>query len=247
MQNKFRVLDKIYEGSSIHFQIGNDFDVMVNATEMIKLYPAKLMKDFLRLESTNYFIHALLDDLNNGNNVYNHIHYPEKNQEKDLILNFNEENPPHYIEKTTQNEAKNDDNEENPPHYILKKYTKEDVIITNKKGGTLMRRELALEFAMWLDVKLKIWLIRMVDNILYIEYNVQFNNIVKEIEETKAKIKEYRFKIYKKIASNDDAIACFDLMEKLNRLNMLKRTLNNKHHDDVKKQYEIPFDEMALI
>lgn len=61
-------LEFIYQDVEIHFLLGNDKDVMVNATEMAKAF-GKEPKDFLRLEGTKNFIDRLIELENIGADV----------------------------------------------------------------------------------------------------------------------------------------------------------------------------------
>lgn len=54
-----KALDFIYQDTQIHFLLGNDKNVMVNATEMAKAF-GKRLEDFRRLEGTKNFIKELL-------------------------------------------------------------------------------------------------------------------------------------------------------------------------------------------
>jgi hypothetical protein len=52
-------LEFIYQDTEIHFLLGNEKNVMVNATEMAKAF-GKEPKDFLRLDGTKNFIEKLI-------------------------------------------------------------------------------------------------------------------------------------------------------------------------------------------
>lgn len=49
-------------------------------------------------------------------------------------------------------------------------YTKEDIVVTNKKSGTLMHRKLALKFAAWLDTEFELWVIDIIDEVIFGNY-----------------------------------------------------------------------------
>ena len=51
MEQKSKALEFIYQDTQIHFLLGNEKNVMVNATEMAKAF-GKEIDNFLRLEST---------------------------------------------------------------------------------------------------------------------------------------------------------------------------------------------------
>jgi len=59
MEQKSKALEFIYQDTQIHFLLGNEKNVMVNATEMAKAF-GKEIDNFLRLESTKKFITAFL-------------------------------------------------------------------------------------------------------------------------------------------------------------------------------------------
>lgn len=63
-----KTLEFIYQETAIHFLLNpTDKNVMVNATEMAKMFD-KRVDDFTRLSSTENFIEALILDLNSQNN-----------------------------------------------------------------------------------------------------------------------------------------------------------------------------------
>ena len=59
MEQKSKALEFSYQDTQIHFLLGNEKNVMVNATEMAKAF-GKEIDNFLRLESTKKFITAFL-------------------------------------------------------------------------------------------------------------------------------------------------------------------------------------------
>lgn len=63
-----KALEFIYQDTEIHFLLGSEKDVMVNATEMGKLF-GKEPKDFLRLDGTKKFIEKLIEKENIGADV----------------------------------------------------------------------------------------------------------------------------------------------------------------------------------
>lgn len=56
-----KAIEFIYQDTQIHFLLGNKGDVMVNATQMANLFN-KRVDDFTRLESTEKFINALINN-----------------------------------------------------------------------------------------------------------------------------------------------------------------------------------------
>ncbi|MFA9191161.1 KilA-N domain-containing protein [Flavobacterium sp. FZUC8N2.13] len=59
MKEQSKALEFIYQDTEIHFLLGTEKDVMVNATEMAKIFK-KEIKDFMRLDSTKNFINSYL-------------------------------------------------------------------------------------------------------------------------------------------------------------------------------------------
>lgn len=114
-----KTLNFIYQETEIHFALQNEGEVMVNATEMAKLFNQDV-RSFLKREGTKKYIKSKLKSLNN------------------------EAKTPHYNE--------------------------DDLFITNKKGGTLMSRSLALKFAAWLDPDFEVWVFDTIDNIIFGHY-----------------------------------------------------------------------------
>lgn len=64
-----KVLDFIYNETTISFEPTGTDDVMVNATEMAKAFPNKRINDFVSNQQTDDFINAFLE-LNNGNSRF---------------------------------------------------------------------------------------------------------------------------------------------------------------------------------
>lgn len=71
-------LEFIYQDTEIHFLLGNEKNVMVNATEMAKAF-GKRIENFKRLDETKVFIKTLLD---HENSKFAHSHMSEQNQKK---------------------------------------------------------------------------------------------------------------------------------------------------------------------
>lgn len=72
-------LEFIYQDTQIHFLLQKEGEVMVNATEMAKAFD-KQARSFLRLETTQNFITALLKRENNRTDVYDYM------EEKDVVF-----------------------------------------------------------------------------------------------------------------------------------------------------------------
>jgi hypothetical protein len=126
-----------FDGKAVGFEILND-DVMVNATEMGKLF-GRMPKEFLRNEQTKRFIEALEKQLS------------EKRSYK-FVLPF--------AKSSTELDAKNTKGSTNL-YYLLK-------AVDVKKGGqTWMHRNLALKFAAWLDPNFELWVYNTIETIVF--------------------------------------------------------------------------------
>lgn len=137
-----KAVEFIYQDTEIHFLLGNEKNVMVNATEMAKAF-GKEVDNFLRLESTKKFIFCLL-----------------KRENSKII-----------------------------PSDVRGYLTEEDIVIGKKRGGTYMHRKLALEFASWLDVDFKVWIIDTIDDLLFGNYKKHWDAHVKQ-EDAKTLMEE---------------------------------------------------------
>ena len=60
MKTTSKALQLIYQDTKIHFLVSSDENVMINATDMAKIFN-KLTADFLRTESTQNYLKAFLD------------------------------------------------------------------------------------------------------------------------------------------------------------------------------------------
>lgn len=135
------ILEFIYNESTISFNpTGND-DVMVNATEMAKVF-GKRIDVFLKAEHVQEFIDALIESLNEEN-----------------------EFTPNRGNSAVENE-----NEFTPNGGNSSPITRDDILQTRGQNGTWMHRFLALEFAGWLDPKFKVWVWRKIDTIILGHY-----------------------------------------------------------------------------
>lgn len=85
MKQKSKALEFIYQDTQIHFFLGNEKNVMVNATEMAKAFN-KQIDNFTRLEGTKVFIQALIKS---ENSKFVPSDVREQTTEKDLIYSTN--------------------------------------------------------------------------------------------------------------------------------------------------------------
>lgn len=153
-----RAIEFIYQENEIHFLVNpTDQNVMVNATEMAKLF-GKDVREFLKLEGTKKYINSKLKSLNNDGNS------PQ--------------------------------------------YTERDLIVTNKKAGTLMSRPVALKFAAWLDTDFEVWVFDIIDNIVFGHYKEHWEAHARQ-EEAKIKMKRLRREIIQN-PTKDSVISYFE-------------------------------------
>ena len=139
-----KVLDFIYNKTTISFEPNGNDDVMVNATEMAKVFD-KRIDHFLKADHVQNFIEALKLPLNG-------VSQESKNGE-----NSGEESSDEF--------PPNGGNSECLKH--------EEIIQTRGQNGTWMHRLLALKFAAWLDPKFEVWVWRTVDKIILGHYKEQ--------------------------------------------------------------------------
>jgi len=89
-----KTLEFIYQETQIHFLINpTDENVMVNATEMAKLFN-KEVRSFLRLEGTKLFVKALIEKENTKQYniedvIFDRTHLHGQKQEKDIFYTTN--------------------------------------------------------------------------------------------------------------------------------------------------------------
>jgi len=122
----------------VTFQI-NEKTLMVNATEMAKIFDARI-NDFLSNQQTKAFIEECLK---NGNSRF---------------LNIKKES---------------------------------DLYTSVQKSGTWMHRILALKFAAWLSPKFELWVFRLIDQLLFADYN-ELKASVKESASRRSKIEKLK-------------------------------------------------------
>ena len=134
------VVQFIYNEKTIDFEPAGKDNVMVNATQMAKVF-GKDVRLFLKADHVNNFIEAVLL-------------------------------PPNGVNKTN--------------------FTRDEIINTNRKGGTWMHRILALKFAAWLDPMFEVWIFWTIDKIILGHYKE-----VRSANEEEAQ-KEHRYKMLKR-------------------------------------------------
>ncbi len=119
----------IYNEKEVDFLPSGKDNVMVNATQMAKIF-GKRVDVFLKTDHAKEFINVLLST-------------------------------PYGVNKT--------------------KFSKEEIVQTNKKGGTWMHRIFALKFAAWLDPRFELWVFETIDNIINHHFREQRDALVKKI------------------------------------------------------------------
>lgn len=134
-------IEYMYKGKVIEFFFGDD--IMVNATEMASVF-GKSVYDFKRLESTKKWVKWL--------------------ENSAIRAKRSEGSPVRFAGNAVL------------PGEIMHRSADLMPILIVQKGGdsggtTWMHRLLAIEFAMWLDIDFKGWVILKIDHMLY-EYSV---------------------------------------------------------------------------
>ncbi len=143
------IKEYMYNGKVVEFFFGDD--IMVNATEMASVFNKKTYH-FLQLESTQKWIKWL------ENNAI------RANRTRDSRARYSgKASLPGEIKYRTRDLI---------PILIVEKGGSEG-------GATWMNRLLAIEFAMWLDIDFKGWIILKIDQLLY-DYGFGKRNIVLE-------------------------------------------------------------------
>lgn len=165
-----KAVEFIYQDTEIHFLLGNEKNVMVNATEMAKAF-GKEVDNFLRLESSKKFILCLL-----------------KRENSKII-----------------------------PSDVRGYLTEEDIVIGKKRGGTYMHRKLALEFASWLDIDFKVWIIDMIDDLLFGKAK-EVGSKISDAELKKQKIE----KLIKEARDSGDKTV-IELLDSLDELKVIEK------------------------
>jgi len=88
------------------------------------------------------------------------------------------------------------------------RYNRENIVYSNNKAGTYMHRKLALEFASWLDIDFKLWIIDVIDEILFGHYKQHWDAHMKQ-EAAKERM-EYTKKKLLQNPTQEDVIAYFE-------------------------------------
>lgn len=114
--------------------------------------------------------------------------------------------------------------------------TEKDIIQGKGRGGTYMHRKLAIEFAMWLDVKFKLWVVDIIEDIV----NSRFNHYNKHweahqrLEAAKAEVQRLR----PLLLENPDRELIGQYFNAEDVIKNAKKTKANA----IKNQYKIDFE-----
>jgi len=230
MQNKFKSLERIFIDTAIHFQIGIDGDVMVNATEMAKAFN-KRTDHYLKTQETKKMIEGLeryFDQTVGENEVI----LPPNGGTLDAKTPHNEVILPPFggtlATKTPQNEV-------NLP-------TIRGRIIDNRgRNGIYFHRLLALEFATWLDVDFKIWLFATVEKLMFNEYSNRMTNVILETDKTLESIEWLKYKINNNDYSHNDVLEYLNLQNRLKALKSERLKIAQNHKKAI--QYTFNYEE----
>ncbi len=190
---KSKAVEFVYQESEIHFLLEFEGSIMINATEMGKLFD-KETRSFLRLDNTKNYVKAMLRKKFNRTDWDDFEPFLD---EKQIKKEFNRTEVYDYI--------------------------KDNIYNSNKKNGTYICRQLAIKFAAWLDYDFDIWITETIEGLLFSEHYIIHQRKVLEIEKTKALIAQLEYKIRYKIGDIDTAIELLDAQQLLLKLQTEKR------------------------
>jgi hypothetical protein len=171
-----RVVHFVYNNQEVDFLPNGEGNVMVNATQMAAIF-GKRLDVFLKSEHAQAFIKAML---NLQKEDQNGDLSPQKRGDKLELFppyggnNFDEdfEEYPDFVGMGLEQSEAN--------KFLVAqseagnfKYTLDQIIRTNKRGGTWMHRVLALKFAAWLDPSFEVWVFETADKIILGHYREQ--------------------------------------------------------------------------
>lgn len=177
-------------------------DMMVNATEMAAVYGKRVSK-FLEKKETQNFIEAL---------------------EKSAFPGF----------KGPEFGPLNPRFADLPPEKVVKCPNGVPILITipGREGVTWMHRWLAIDFAMWLDLEFKIWVIEKIDYLL-----INFSNKHRELINREQELKKEKAKLLDENKNNPVAIRIAAIDDEL-------RSVSQKKGAVTKSQYGIWSNEL---
>lgn len=191
-----KALHFIYRETEINFLIGNDNDVMINATEMANVFDKKPVH-FLRNEQTENFIKTCCTDIN----FHRVFGYGTK-------FSINEDELGGAISHRQNNFGTANSQLQNK---ILTEQERRDCLFQVKSGGrnngTWMHEILALKFAAWLDADFEFWVFFHIREITFGNYKKHWDAHVKQ-ENAKLKMEILKAKLLKD-PTPDDALEYF--------------------------------------
>jgi hypothetical protein len=187
-------LEYMYRGKIVEFFFQED--IMVNATEMAAVFNSKHKRvaEFLRLESTIEWISWLENNAIRAN----------RSGESPLRFSGN---------AVLQGEIK---------HRSVDLVPILTVVRGGESGGaSWMHRLLAIEFAMWLDIDFKGWIILKIDQLLF-DYSIGKRHIAIRRKD----LKEERMKIFSENHNNDLVKRILEIDTELDQLKGEELNLN---------------------
>ena len=176
-------MQKQFLKQSITFDFFANAELMINATEMAEPY-GKRIDNYLVNEQTQIFLQRLV----------------QNKAKTDLI--FPDSNPLNYRDLNQEKAWKITDLDTS---FFLQTRR-------GNNGGTWMHRHLALDFAAWLDVDFRIWMIETIDEII----TDNFRQLVENLQNKQRLENEYETLRQKVIAANNnpEAIRLIEIAEK---------------------------------
>ena len=189
-----------FNDQTVNFEVENK-NVIVNATEMANVFDKKCI-EFTDLKNTQELVKKLIEK--------------EKLKLKNDEKNYFQSGNSHF-----ENEEKLDFEDEFTPKG---KFVK--VVRGGKNSGTWMDRRIAIAFAMWLDAEFYLWVVTIIDEIMFGEFSELEININKTAKR-KAKIKYLRDDIKNNPPSDERVVELLEL------------------EDEDKKESRKPFSEIG--
>ena len=149
----------LFNGNQVSFFLGKEHDMMINATEMAKIFSKKI-NHFMENESTQKFIEACLNNRNSG-----YID-EEKNGNSRENGNIEEVKPANAGFLKTENSRFLKEGKTRNSSFLGIE-SEEDLYTSKQKSGTWMHRILALKFAAWLDPDFEVWVYSTIESLLF--------------------------------------------------------------------------------
>ncbi len=145
-----------------------------------------------------------------------------------MAKSFNKDVPDFLILKQTKNFINACLNNRNSGYLKIK--TKDDLIVSKQKTGTLMHEVLALKFAAWLDADFEVWVFTTIRDILY-KYAAERDGSIKRT----VKLQNERDSIINKLAAKSPEFRNLQGVEKqLKKEKNKRRSLTIEQLDQAK-------------